>query len=172
MSTANENDMNGTPEEQPPKEMSRRDAVQLLAGLPVAALLTWPSAEHEKARRFVANALRAASEGVAYAPKFFTAAEYRTVGILADMSDIRANSATVDNVRLWERDLLMQTLKQLQEIRTYYDFVSVDDDRYTIDGKYRQVHLAARELNPQSLPTRTFINERLTFTHGMGVTME
>ncbi len=87
------------------------------------------------------------------------------------MSDIQANGATVDNVRLWERDLLMQTFKQLQEIRTYYDFVSVDDDRYTIDGRYRQVHLSARELNPQSLPTRTFINERLTFTHGMGVTM-
>ena len=87
------------------------------------------------------------------------------------MADIRANSATVDNVRLWERELLMQTFKQLQEIRTYYDFVSVDDDRYTIDGQYRQVHLAARELNSQSLPTRTFINERLTFTHGMGVTM-
>jgi hypothetical protein len=87
------------------------------------------------------------------------------------MADIRANGATVDNVRLWERDLLMQTFKQLQEIRTYYDFVSVDDDRYTIDGRYRQVHLAARELNVASLPTRTFINERLTFTHGMGVTM-
>jgi uncharacterized membrane protein (UPF0182 family) len=87
------------------------------------------------------------------------------------MADIKRNAATVDNVRLWERDLLMQTFKQLQEIRTYYDFVSVDDDRYTIDGKYRQVHLSARELNSESLPTRTFINERLTFTHGMGVTM-
>src|SRR2546423_1147538 len=87
------------------------------------------------------------------------------------IADIRANGATVDNVRLWERDLLMQTFKQLQEIRTYYDFVSVDDDRYTIDGRYRQVHVAARELNSASLPTRTFINERLTFTHGMGVTM-
>jgi uncharacterized membrane protein (UPF0182 family) len=87
------------------------------------------------------------------------------------MADIKRNAATVDNVRLWERDLLMQTFKQLQEIRTYYDFVSVDDDRYTIDGKYRQVHLAARELNSESLPTRTFINERLTFTHGMGLTM-
>jgi uncharacterized membrane protein (UPF0182 family) len=86
-------------------------------------------------------------------------------------TNIKANAATVDNVRLWERDLLMQTLKQLQEIRTYYDFVSSDDDRYTIDGKYRQVHIAARELNAESLPTRTFINERLTFTHGMGVTM-
>ena len=87
------------------------------------------------------------------------------------IADIRANGATVDNVRLWERDLIMQTFKQLQEIRTYYDFVSVDDDRYTIDGRYRQVHMSARELNPASLPTRTFINERLTFTHGMGVTM-
>ena len=87
------------------------------------------------------------------------------------MADIKANGATVDNVRLWERDLLMQTFKQLQEIRTYYDFVSSDDDRYVIDGRYRQVHIAARELNSESLPTRTFINERLTFTHGMGVTM-
>ena len=86
-------------------------------------------------------------------------------------ADIKRNSATVDNVRLWERALLQQTFSQLQEIRTYYDFVSVDDDRYTIDGRYRQVHVAARELNSASLPTRTFINERLTFTHGMGVTM-
>jgi uncharacterized membrane protein (UPF0182 family) len=87
------------------------------------------------------------------------------------LADIQANAPTIDNVRLWERDLLQQTLKQLQEIRTYYDFVSVNDDRYTIEGKYRQVHLAARELNSASLPTRTFINDRLTFTHGMGVTM-
>ena len=86
-------------------------------------------------------------------------------------ADIKRNSATVDNVRLWERALLQQTFSQLQEVRTYYDFVSVDDDRYTIDGRYRQVHVAARELNSASLPTRTFINERLTFTHGMGVTM-
>jgi uncharacterized membrane protein (UPF0182 family) len=87
------------------------------------------------------------------------------------MAEIKANAATVDNVRLWERPLLKQTFSQLQEIRTYYDFVSVDDDRYMIDGSYRQVHVAARELNSESLPTRTFINERLTFTHGMGVTM-
>jgi uncharacterized membrane protein (UPF0182 family) len=45
------------------------------------------------------------------------------------MADIRANAATIDNVRLWERDLLRQTFGQLQEIRTYYDFVSVNDDR-------------------------------------------
>src|SRR5206468_3762762 len=69
------------------------------------------------------------------------------------------------------RDPLLQTFGQLQEIRTYYDFVSVDDDRYWIDGQYRQVLLSPRELNSGSLPTRTFINERLTFTHGMGLTL-
>jgi uncharacterized membrane protein (UPF0182 family) len=87
------------------------------------------------------------------------------------MADIRANAPTIDNVRLWERDLLKQTFGQLQEIRTYYDFATVNDDRYMIDGRYRQVHLSARELNTASLPTRNFINDRLTFTHGMGITM-
>ena len=87
------------------------------------------------------------------------------------MADIRANAPTIENVRLWDREPLLQTFGQLQEIRTYYDFVSVDDDRYWIDGKYRQVLLSPRELNPRSLPTRTFINEHLTFTHGMGLTL-
>jgi len=85
--------------------------------------------------------------------------------------DIQANRPTIDNVRLWDRDPLLQTFGQLHEIRTYYDFVSVDDDRYVVDGRYRQVMLSPRELNSASLPTRTFINERLTFTHGMGLTL-
>jgi uncharacterized membrane protein (UPF0182 family) len=87
------------------------------------------------------------------------------------LADIRANAPTIENVRLWDRDPLLMTFGQLQEIRTYYDFVSVDDDRYWIDGKYRQVLLSPRELNAASLPTRTFINEHLTFTHGMGLTL-
>lgn len=87
------------------------------------------------------------------------------------LADIRANAPTIDNVRLWDRQPLLETFGQLQEIRTYYDFISVDDDRYMIDGKYRQVLLSPRELNVGSLPTRTFINEHLTFTHGMGVTL-
>ncbi len=86
-------------------------------------------------------------------------------------ADIEANGGTVGNVRLWDRDPLLQTFQQLQEIRTYYDFRSVDDDRYWIDGKYRQVLLSARELNVASLPTRNFINEHLTYTHGMGLTL-
>ncbi len=87
------------------------------------------------------------------------------------LADIRANSPTIENVRLWDRDPLLQTFQQIQEIRTYYDFINVDDDRYWIDGRYRQVLLSPRELNAASLPVRSFINEHLTFTHGMGLTV-
>ncbi len=87
------------------------------------------------------------------------------------LDDIRANSGTIRNIRLWDRGPLLQTFGQLQEIRTYYDFVSVDDDRYMIDGELRQVLLSPRELNSASLPNRTFINEHLQFTHGMGLTL-
>ncbi len=83
--------------------------------------------------------------------------------------DIAANRLTIDNVRVWDRDPYLSALSQLQEIRTYYDFAHVDNGRYTIDGELRQTMLSARELNPMSLPNRTWINERLTFTHGFGL---
>jgi hypothetical protein len=85
--------------------------------------------------------------------------------------DIDRNAATLDNVPLWNEQPLLDTFGQIQEIRTYYDFVSVDNDRYVINGKYRQIMLSARELNSTSLPSRTWINERLTFTHGYGLTL-
>src|SRR3990172_2198736 len=86
------------------------------------------------------------------------------------MADINNNRSTIKNVRLWDREPLLDTFGQLQEIRTYYDFISIDNDRYRFDGDYRQVLLSPRELNPVSLPQRTFINEHLTFTHGFGLT--
>jgi uncharacterized membrane protein (UPF0182 family) len=92
-------------------------------------------------------------------------------GAQLTLEDIRENQGTIRNVRLWDRDQLLQTFGQLQEIRTYYDFINVDDDRYWIDGVYRQVLLSPRELNSAALPARSFINERLTYTHGMGLTL-
>jgi uncharacterized protein len=85
--------------------------------------------------------------------------------------DIERNAATLKNVRLWDHAPLLETFGQIQEIRTYYDFVSVDNDRYHVDGALRQVMLSARELNSASLPARTWVNERLTFTHGYGLTL-
>ena len=85
--------------------------------------------------------------------------------------DIARNQSTLDNVRLWDHQPLRETFSQLQEIRTYYDFVSVDNDRYQLNGQIRQVMLSARELNSASLQNRTWVNERLTFTHGYGLTL-
>jgi uncharacterized membrane protein (UPF0182 family) len=90
---------------------------------------------------------------------------------LLTRDDIANNAATLENVRLWDHQPLLETFGQIQEIRTYYDFVSVDNDRYRINGNLRQVMLSARELNSASLPNRTWVNERLTFTHGYGLTL-
>ena len=87
------------------------------------------------------------------------------------MEDINNNRSTIKNIRLWDSEPLLDTFGQLQEIRTYYDFVSIDNDRYQLNGDYRQVLLSPRELNTASLPQRNFINERLTFTHGFGLTL-
>ncbi len=86
-------------------------------------------------------------------------------------AQIEDHSATLSNVRLWDHRPLLDTFGQIQEIRTYYDFVSVDNDRYRIDGALRQTMLSPRELSSRSLPNRTWINEHFTFTHGYGVTL-
>ena len=87
--------------------------------------------------------------------------------------DLAANRGTLANIRLWDWKALQDTLRQIQEIRTYYDFPDVDVDRYPIGGEMRQVMIAARELDVNKLPeqSRNWINERLVYTHGYGVTM-
>ncbi|MFN0123083.1 MAG: UPF0182 family protein, partial [Blastocatellia bacterium] len=86
-------------------------------------------------------------------------------------ADIRDNQPTIRNIRLWDQKPLLDTFSQLQEIRTYYDFHSVDNDRYRINGELQQVMLSAREMSTDSLPNRNWINERLSFTHGFGLTL-
>ena len=83
-------------------------------------------------------------------------------------ADIKENRRTIDNVRLWDQQPLLDTFGQIQEIRTYYEFKSVDNDRYRINGEMQQVMISPRELNAESLPNRNWINEYLTFTHGYG----
>ena len=83
------------------------------------------------------------------------------------------NQATLQNIRLWDWHALQDTLRQIQEIRTYYDFPDIDIDRYNIGGTTREVMLAARELNVDKLPesSQNWINEKLIYTHGYGITM-
>ena len=84
------------------------------------------------------------------------------------LQDLRKNEATLKNIRLWDTRPLLATYSQLQEIRTYYKFTDIDIDRYRINGEYRQVTLSPRELSSKDLPSRIWINERLTYTHGYG----
>ena len=87
-----------------------------------------------------------------------------------DAQALSRNEATVKNVRLWDYRPLLRTYAQLQEIRTYYKFVDVDNDRYRVKGEYRQLMLSPRELSYQHLQGgRNWINEHLTYTHGFGV---
>jgi uncharacterized membrane protein (UPF0182 family) len=86
-------------------------------------------------------------------------------------ADIVKNTATIKNIRLWDHAPLLRTYSQLQQIRTYYKFFDVDNDRYKVNGQYTQVMLSPRELSYNDLPSRTWINERLVFTHGNGLTL-
>jgi uncharacterized membrane protein (UPF0182 family) len=86
---------------------------------------------------------------------------------------IAANAVTIQNIRWWDPRPLLDTYRQLQELRLYYDFHDIDVDRYVIDGSYREVMLSARELNQSKLPAdaQTWINQRFKFTHGNGIAM-
>jgi uncharacterized membrane protein (UPF0182 family) len=100
-----------------------------------------------------------------------------------DEAAIAANDLTIRNVRLWDTRPLLETNRQLQQIRLYYRFLNADIDRYSIprdlnadgvaDEETRQVILAARELDFDSVPARaqTWINKHLVYTHGYGFTM-
>src|SRR5208337_1947897 len=88
-------------------------------------------------------------------------------------ADPANNQATLQNIRLWDVQALKDTLRQVQEIRTYYDFPDIDIDRYQIGGALHEVMLAVRELNVDKLPesSHNWINDKLIYTHGYGITM-
>jgi uncharacterized membrane protein (UPF0182 family) len=118
---------------------------------------------HRPQHRDDAAGLRAASDHAAAVPAETT----------VEAADAPNNQATLQNIRLWDWRALQDTLRQIQEIRTYYDFPDVDIDRYEVEGTVRQMMLAARELNVEKLPesSRNWINEKLIYTHGYGITM-
>jgi uncharacterized membrane protein (UPF0182 family) len=87
------------------------------------------------------------------------------------LEEVKKQDATIQNIRIWDERPLLQTYRQIQAIRLYYDFHNVDVGRYTIGNKYRQLMLAARELVVNQLPPQanTWVNRHLTYTHGYGL---
>lgn len=87
--------------------------------------------------------------------------------------EIAQSQSTLDNMRLWDPEILRRTLETLQGFRPYYQFKDVDVDRYTIDGKQTMVMLAPRDLKLTGLQAdaQNWTNMRLRYTHGYGVDM-
>ncbi len=89
------------------------------------------------------------------------------------MEDIKKHDVTIQNIRIWDERPLLQTYRQIQSIRLYYDFNNVDVDRYLINKQLRQVMLSARELVVNQLPPQanTWVNRHLVYTHGHGLAL-
>ena len=126
--------------------------------------------EQAKERPYIERYLAATRQ--AYGLDTIAPVEYNPRQPLA-AADLQRESPTLDNARLWDYRVLSDTYHGLQRLRDYYDVRDVDIDRYTLNGKYRQVMLAPRELVPEQLEPRqrSWINERLQYTHGYGMVM-
>ena len=140
-----------------------------LAGWYVTTFLVKPN-QLDRERPYIADNIEMTRQ--AYALDKFAQHEFpaETTPGAADPAN---NQATLQNIRLWDVQALKDTLRQVQEIRTYYDFPDIDIDRYQIGGSLREVMLGVRELNVDKLPesSRNWINDKLIYTHGYGITM-
>ena len=141
----------------------------VLAGWYVTTFLVKPN-QLDRERLYIADNI--AMTRRAYGLDRFRQSEFPAETTVA-AADPAANQATLDNIRLWDVGALQATLGQEQEIRTYYAFPDIDIDRYRLNGTLREVMLAVRELNVDKLPesSRNWINDKLIYTHGYGITM-
>ncbi len=147
--------------------------VQLLAVGVAPGLMQWLRVEPNEItfeKPFIASNIRFTRH--AYRLDNAEEREFPATGRLTPRT-VDANRRMFDNIRLWDYRALSQVYSQFQEIRLYYEFADVDIDRYTIDGRYRQVMISARELELSNLPSasQTFVNRHFKYTHGNGVTL-
>ncbi len=125
--------------------------------------------QYAQEERYIGNNI--AMTRLAYGLDSWTERQFRGEAVLTG-EDIERESDTFRSARLWDYRPLGDTLDQLQTVRRYYDFTDVDTDRYIIEGLERQVMLSARELALEGNPAAVgWINQRIVFTHGIGITM-
>lgn len=96
-----------------------------------------------------------------------------TISEILTEEDLVAYRDVISNIRLWDWRPLLDTYTQTQSNKAFYQFNGVDVDRYVINGQYRQVMLAGREMNPDAVPgeARNWTNRHLVYTHGYGIVM-
>jgi len=85
-------------------------------------------------------------------------------------SQIKTDTATLNNIRLWDpsASIALATVTKRQSIRSYYSFTTLSVDRYKVNGKETPVLIGARQLNTANLPSPSWVNTHLQYTHGEG----
>jgi uncharacterized membrane protein (UPF0182 family) len=143
--------------------------IVLLGIVPAAwqALIVNPNQLAKETPYIAANI---AATRAAYDLSAISQTPYSLQGDLSAAS-LKANRVTVDNIRLWDPQVLLRSYGQLQELRPYYSFTTVSVDRYRVNGVYTQTMLAPRELRVAGLPrqAQTWVNQHITYAHGYGV---
>ena len=141
-----------------------------LLGWYVTTFLVKPN-QLDRERPYIANNIDMTRQ--AYALDHFAQHEFPAETTPGAAGSGEQQTCLAGDIRLWDVQALKDTLRQVQEIRTYYDFPDIDIDRYQIGGSLREVMLGVRELNVDKLPesSRNWINEKLIYTHGYGITM-
>ena len=86
-----------------------------------------------------------------------------------DANVVNQNVASIDNARLWDPAVIQSTYQSLQGLQTFYKINDVDIDRYPVGDETRQVVLSTREINESELPSQSWVNQHLVYTHGYGV---
>ena len=154
-----------------------RIAVMLIAGALIANTVA-PEAvrffyavpnELEVELPYIARHIEATTEAYGLATR---ATEQPFAAVQADTIDVSAHETLVDNIRLWDWRAFSDTITQIQALRPYYRFADVDIDRYTINGKIKQVLLSPREIDVTQLTGEardSWVSRNLIYTHGYGV---
>jgi len=88
-------------------------------------------------------------------------------------SSVDANLPTLENIRLWDPDpsISLPTFQKLQDVRSYYTIQSVAMDRYTVAGSLHPAIVGVRQINPTDLPSASWVNTHLQYTHGQGIVL-
>ena len=143
--------------------------VSLVIGTVVPALYQQVRVEPNELaqeRRYIARNIRATRAAFGLAGVRTQRFEYQAD---LDVAELERNAQTIDNARLWDTPEALRNYQSFQGFQTFYTFVNADVDRYTVDGTLRQVLIAARELNQSDLPSQSWVNRRIVYTHGYGM---
>ncbi len=127
--------------------------------------------EYQAEKTYIARNIRATRDSFgldAIKPENFDFTTLKSLGKDDAQTLVDSNTGTVSNARLWDPGVIRDTYSTLQNLQTYYQIGDVDVDRYLIDGKVRQVLIAARGLNSADLPSQSFVNRHIVYTHGYG----